>query len=474
MSKGFWLTKFLELDWLKRPHVFFLSLAFILVRFPMLFLGFGLDPDAWRIANSAFDLRYHFEYHTSRFPGYPLPEITNSLLINFGWVATNGLTMMLALMSVLAFAYLLKENRTDKKGLLTLTYAFTPLLWINSTNSMDYMWGLSLLIFTWFFLTRQRFIAGGVMMGLAMSARPQCIIFLIPFVLLLIKNGVRKEHITQFVLASLVLTIIFFLPVYMTYGFRFIHRYPPRTTPLQIGYGAIKYFGLPALVTLTLIIATSPKNLWSMIRRPTNDDTFILWSLAAAFLSFAAAPYHFEYLIPIVPFGYIFIARMKKKSLLVLFCFLVLVHGSLSFLSMRHIGKGRVGFRAADYGAVVENIVARKQQITDARKITTSDVKTHSVVLSGPWLPVIAYLENDISSVEGAKKLYDSNRHEQGVWNFKRDIWYRYLVDPYELSQLYADDFTVYYVGGVREYTLEVYGYDLDESGALLLGKRMD
>ncbi|UCD05429.1 MAG: hypothetical protein JSV98_10015 [candidate division WOR-3 bacterium] len=471
MSRDSWFTKFLELDWLKRPHVFLLSFMFILVRFPMLFLGFGLDPDAWRIANSAYDLRYHFEYHASRFPGYPLPEITNSLLINFGWVATNGLTMMLSLISVLAFAYLLKENKTDKKGLLTLTYAFTPLLWINSTNSMDYMWGLSLLIFTWFFLARQRFIAGGVMMGLAMSARPQCMIFLIPFVFLLVKNGVRKEHITQFVIASLILPIIFFLPVYLTYGFGFIHRYPPRTTPLQIGYGAIKYFGLPALVTLILIIVTSPKNLWSMIRKPAHDDTFILLSLAAAFLSFAAAPYHFEYLIPLVPFGYIFIARMNRKSLLIPFCFLVLLHGSLSFLSIKHTGKGRVGFRAADHGAVVENIMARRQQIADARKITTSDVKIHSVILSGPWLPVIAYLDNDISSVEGTKKLYDSNRQEQGVWNFKRDIWYRYLIDPHELSQLCADDFTVYYVSGVREYTLEVYGYDLYESGALLLEK---
>ena len=71
----------LDLDWLEKPYVFILVFSFILSRIPLLNLGFGADADAWRIANSAFDLRYSHIYHTSRFPGYPLPEYVNSIVI---------------------------------------------------------------------------------------------------------------------------------------------------------------------------------------------------------------------------------------------------------------------------------------------------------------------------------------------------------------------------------------------------------
>lgn len=468
MPRVCWTERFLELDWLKRPNIFFLIFLFILVRVPMLFLGFGLDPDAWRIANSAFDLRYHFVYHTSRFPGYPLPEFINSLLINFGWTATNSLTMLLSLLSVLAFAHLLKEWRIGNKGLLTVTYAFTPLLLINSTNSMDYMWGLSLIVFSWFLIVRMRFVTGGVVMGLAVSARPQVILFLIPLVFLLCRSDFRKRHIIQFVVASLVVSTILFLPVYVTYGFGFIHHYPPRTTWLQTGYGAIKHFGLPSLGVLILIGVTSLKGFRAMVCKPAKNDLFILLSLIIAFLSFAVTPYHFEYLIPVVPFGLIFISRIGKKPLLILFCCLVLLHGFLAFASIQHTGDRHISIRAVDDGAVIKNITARRRQIADAIKITEADVDAHSVILVGPWLPIITYLGNDISSTEHTKKMYDSNIQEQGVWNFRRKIWYRYLINLDELTLLLNDNFRVYYIRGVREYTKEIYGYDLNEHGATL------
>ncbi len=95
------IEKLLDIDFTKFPYLFVLILFFILSRIPLLNLGFGSDPDAWRIANSAFDLHYFNVYHPSRFPGYPLPEIFNSLVINYGWLATNIITMIISLISVI-------------------------------------------------------------------------------------------------------------------------------------------------------------------------------------------------------------------------------------------------------------------------------------------------------------------------------------------------------------------------------------
>jgi hypothetical protein len=469
MSQANWTEGLLELDWLKTPNLILLSLLFIAVRVPMIFLGFGLDPDAWRIANSAFDLRHHLVYHTSRFPGYPLPELADSLLINFGWVATNSLTMLLSLLSVIAFAYLLKEKKIRNKGLLTLTYAFMPLLLINSTNSMDYMWGLSFIVFAWFFLTRKKFITAGMMMGLAVSSRPQMAPFVIPLVFLITGSKMKKTHIIQFMLASLVVSIVSFVPVYMTYGFEFIRHYPARTNLLQTGYGGIKYFGIPSLVVLILIGITSFRNVRMMIGKHSEYDLFVLLSFTVACLSFALTPYHFEYVIPIIPFGLIFISRIGKKPLVAIFCCFVILHGCLTFASVQHTGNRQISVRTVDYGAVIKNYRARREQIASATQITEADVDARSVVLVGPWLPVVAYLGKEISSSDNTKKMYDSNIQDQGVWNFPRRIWYRYLIDLEELIHLVNGNFKIYYVEGVREYTLEVYGYDLNEHGALPL-----
>ena len=67
------------------------------------------------------------------------------------------------------------------------------------------------------------------------------------------------------------------------------------------------------------------------------------------------------------------------------------------------------------------------------------------------------------------KKMYDSNMQNQGVWDFRRMVWYRYLIDLDELILLVESNFKIYYIEGVREYTIAVYGYDLDEHGAVML-----
>lgn len=469
MSQGSWIERFVETDWLKHPNVIFIVLLFVSVRVPMLFLGFGLDPDAWRIANSAFDLRYHLIYHTSRFPGYPLPEFVYTLIINFGWVATNGLTMLLSLLSVLAFSYLLRENRIPRKGLLTVTYALMPLILINSTNSMDYMWGLSFVIFAWLLLMRRRFIAAGIMMGFAISSRPQTIFFVVPLMFLASEGEMRKANIVKFVLAATAVSLVSFLPVYMKYGLQFIQHYPSRADLLQTGYGVIKYFGIPGLAVLIMIGITSLKNIRTKIGRHSRHDLFLLISLMTACLSFALTPYHPEYLIPMIPFGLMVVSRIGKKQLVTLFCCIVILHGYLTLGSIQHTGNGKITFGAIDHGAVIKTYEARREQLAYAVKITETEVSAHSVVLVGPWLPVIAYLGKEISSEDGMKKMYDSNMQNQGVWDFRRMVWYRYLIDLDELILLVESNFKTYYIEGVREYTIAVYGYDLDEHGAVML-----
>ena len=161
--------RFLDLDWTKKPYIFLLTLLFVISRAPLLNLGFGSDPDAWRVADSALDLHYFSTYHPSRFPWYPLYEFFNSLIINYGWLATNVATMIISLISVIVFAKILNELNIKNKGLLVITYAFLPILWINSASTMDYVWALTFILFTWFFIIKKQYLLTGFMMGLAID-----------------------------------------------------------------------------------------------------------------------------------------------------------------------------------------------------------------------------------------------------------------------------------------------------------------
>ena len=57
--------------------------------------------------------------------------------------------------------------------------------------------------------------------------------------------------------------------------------------------------------------------------------------------------------------------------------------------------------------------------------------------------------------------MYDSNLSGEGVCNFQRDVCYRYLLALHELEALLRDDYKIYYIEGIREFTIDVHGYDL-------------
>ncbi len=63
----------------KIVHVL-LFLGILISRFPFIEYGYGIDPDAWRVASVANTIYTTRDYVASRLPGYPVQEITYALL----------------------------------------------------------------------------------------------------------------------------------------------------------------------------------------------------------------------------------------------------------------------------------------------------------------------------------------------------------------------------------------------------------
>ena len=448
-------------DWSRLPNSLVLALLFVLARLPLVNLGFGLDVDAWRLANTAFDLRHHAQYHASRFPGYPLPEYVNALVIEQGWLATNILTMLLALLSVLVFIRILKALNCQNRGILTITYAFLPLLWINSTNTMDYTWALCFTMCAWLSVTKKRSIIAGLMMGLAIGSRLPTLILILPFLYLCWGETKRITGMLRFLFAAIIIAAVLYIPLFLTYGFGFLQRYPTETSLIQTGYLTIKHFGMLTVIALVIILISSIRQIQRVLAEKDHHIIFALFAALAGLIAFMAMPYHIEYLIPIIPFGLLIIFRIGKKAFLIPFSIFTLSHAFVSVINVQHVGGGQIRTTVFEHGTVLRNITERKEQLAFVQELTEARINNHSVVIIGTWLPVLAYSSRDVSSVRETKKMYDTNHPGEGVQDFQRDVLYRYLLTRSELERLIEQKYTVYYIDGIREFTIAVQGYDL-------------
>lgn len=454
----------LDLDWLEKPYVFILVFSFILSRIPLLNLGFGADADAWRIANSAFDLRYSHIYHTSRFPGYPLPEYVNSIVIKYGWIATNTLTMFLSLISVVFFAKILKDLEVKNKGLLVLTYAFLPILWINSTNTMDYMWATTFIVMAWFFLLKKRFFLSGLILGLAAGSRITSLILVLPFLYIIWTENKKTKNIIYFSISVSLLSFVLFLPLFLQYGPMFLRYYPVKMATMELliitGYRFLKSFGVLSVIFGLIIFILSINLLIKKIKNREKETIFLLIVILLFFIMFLKFPYNPEYLIPTIPFILIIINKICKKQHVIILSIFLLLNSFISFFVVEKDNNKNLMIHLIDKGIIIKNIEERIEQIKFCKYLINTNIN-HSVVIVGWYLPVLSYLDENVSCIRSHKMIGDQNDVKKGIWNFEKDVWYRYLVPLDELHDLQEKGYTIYYIKGIREYTKRVYGYDL-------------
>ena len=142
---------------LSQPLAFLgLAMAYVASRAPFVNIGFGTDPDAWRVAQSGYWLWDQHSFYPSRLPGYPIPEFASAAVIKGDWLATNSLTVLVSLVGLWFFARIVRELGLPNRGLLVAGFAFTPLLWINSMTTMDYMWALTFILGSYYCLIKER------------------------------------------------------------------------------------------------------------------------------------------------------------------------------------------------------------------------------------------------------------------------------------------------------------------------------
>ncbi len=455
MHKMDYVNKFLDLDWTKRPYIFLIVFWFILSRIPLLNLGFGSDPDAWRVAVSAFDLHYFGVYHPSRFPGYPLQELFNSLIINYGWLATNIATMILSLISVIVFAKILKELNIKNKGLMVVTYAFLPILWINSASTMDYMWALTFIIITWFFIIKKQYTLAGLMMGLAIGSRITSTALILPFIYLILVENKHIKNVIYYLIGASITVLILFSPLFFQYNISFLTYQPMNIGILAILEYMDSNFGLLALFFGLMLFILSSKSLFHKILRKDTLTLFLLFSIGVILVLYIKAPYEVAYLIPALPFVLILLNNISKKKFFIILCVLLISNAFISFTLLD-------SFNIKE-GALANDIEVRNT-IMQTQTILTDNME-NSVIITGEHLPSLNYFYEN--SAKDHELTWTADSNSLGIktyWDHEKKIKYVYLLSPDELKELQKKGYKIYYMGDSTFMITEgVYNYNLSE-----------
>ena len=451
---------------LSQPLAFLgLAMAYVASRAPFVNIGFGTDPDAWRVAQSGYWLWDQHSFYPSRLPGYPIPEFASAAVIKGDWLATNSLTVLVSLVGLWFFARIVRELGLPNRGLLVAGFAFTPLLWINSMTTMDYMWALTFILASYYCLIKERTGLAGLLLGCAAASRSTSLLLIVPFLVYLWRDGKRAET-RDFVVWTLAVPVIAYLPIAWRYGAGFLTFYDTKIGYLNVlrllGKDCLGLIGATGVI---LAIVISLPRLAMLPRDFMRDKNVSVWvlSIVIALLVFSRLPHESAYLIPLYPFGFFIMAKYFQRWVLAGALSLIVLAG---FVDLTSPGDN-INIRAFTHahlgqGLVLSNRDTMYSQLRFVHDIETAEIPDQSVVSLGFIFPEFAVLnrnrlepgilEKDTSSIS---QLSDQGKSED-VQHKKLFVW---LLDYKEFEKYKRLGYGFFYTQDAGRSTAALYDY---------------
>ncbi len=426
------------------------------------------------------------EYLPSRLPGYPLHELVTALFIKGGWIATNLSTVGISLAGVYIFAWLARRLELSNAGILTIGFAFAPLLWINSVMTMDYMWALTFVLVAYLALTYRNPNIAGLGLGIAAGFRMTSL-FMLPVFWLLLLRTKDGDKIRPFTLTTIATSLIVFLPVILTYGVNFLNFYDQGVQIEEfikrLGKDGLGIIGVSALaIALLLSLPRLVKLPMDLVR----NAHVLVWVTAIIVLmaSYTRLPHEIAYLLPVFPFGLFLLSRYLSRGLLVFTLAAFILAGFVDVTSPDDLAgiqgstftSARIG-----QGMLLSDIDTLKNQrdfAEEVREMTSErrDIAKPAVVVVGFIYPELAMLfkdELEIGVLEDDKtaisQLSDKGRACQPNCNTTPTIEYVWLLEFERFQQYLDEDRTIYFTADAARSTFAVYGYRPAYFGALEL-----
>src|SRR4051812_7152151 len=196
------------------PFIFLFLIVFI-SRLPFLSPGYGIEEDSWAIALAAFHTKLTGIYEPSRLPGHPFQEFIYSALWGNGCYVFNILCAFFSAIGALFFALILKHLQFKQYLLAAIAFAFIPVYFVSSTYTIDFTWTQALILIAFYSLLKNKFIACGIFLGLAIGCRVTSGVMIIPFMIICWQTDFKVNAI-RFLKMSIpmgIVAVLLFVPV---------------------------------------------------------------------------------------------------------------------------------------------------------------------------------------------------------------------------------------------------------------------
>ena len=423
-----------------------LCFVVLLSRLPFLHAGYGANFDAWRVARVARDISTTGDYSVSRFPGYPVQEIVCSWVWRGGPVALNGLTALLSVAAVAAFVLIARKLRYPNAFFGGLALAATPIFFISSVCSKDYVWALAFSLASLLAVLHRRPLLAGALLGFGAGCRITTLGMMLPLALILAGEDRERAPLAllKFALTAMLTAILVFSSVWLRYGTGFLTFYTHHLRPgwvTTLRRGTIEVWGVIGLTGLVIAAA-------SLFGRRANaalPNKFVVPAFILAITIYVGTylrlPDQAGYLLPIVPFGLLLTQHFIRGRVFQVLCMCLFVS---PFVDVARTGL-KPGPIFADHAERLETMARIRSFLAYSETLPG-----RNTFVVGAWEPQIAVI--------APVSLVARNR-------------YVYLLDGEQLFAALRNSDHVFYLPLMREFNYSVYQLDLARYGALDLRK---
>lgn len=458
-------SRLLNLDFSQPIAFAALAALYLASRAPFIWTGYGTDPDAWRVALTGFWLWDHQEFYPSRLPGYPVHEFGSALVVQGGWVATNSLTVVISLLGLWFFAQIASRLELPNKAVVVIAYAFTPLIWINSMTTMDYMWSLSFVLGAYYFLIKEEPGWAGLFMGLAAGSRLPSLAMLVPFVILLWRDD-RRDEIRDFVTWSIFVPVVAYSPIAWKYGFYFLTFHDSDVGYLNVlrllGKDTLGLFG--SLAVIAAIIVSLPR----LARLPGDfirDKHVMVWVLAIGIglFAFFRLPHEAAYLLPVYPFGFFVLAKYLQRWVLAGMVAVIIAAGFVDLTSPgEEITTEAFTNATLGNGLILSNQETQELQRDFVADLWAEEVPNRSVVSLGFIYPQFAVRHRDelqIGILERDRSSISQLSDQGKALDADRDVTYVWLLQWEPFEEFRSQGYSMFHTLDAGRSTAGLYDY---------------
>lgn len=399
------------------------GLLTFLTRLPFVGSDVGVDPDAWRVAIAAQKISTTGEYAYSRPPGFPVHEFASALLIPLGPSWLNIATALMSAASVTLFILILQRIGSRHALWGGLALAFTPIIYMNSTLAMDYMWAVAFILLSLYLLLREKRVLSGIALGLAIGCRLTSGVMLIPLIMILslsweaVSVRERLRSILELALPAGATAAMLFLPAYLTYGTGFVRFYDTPPPALHVvmkmfTYDAWGGAGTLALALIGLLLLVAPGLVTEPDPASRSARRFLRPAGAAIILvviAFLRLPVEAPYLIAAIPFVILILAVTVRRAAMVTLCVVLAVSCFIDIRLDPPISV-RTGIVLQDHAKRQRN-----QQFVERIMERAETLPEKSVVVVAWWEPQLLVLRDDPENTN-LKYVYYLNQGRVDLW----------------------------------------------------------